>query len=151
MEYRHGRDESPPSHQEWAPSSNQACARQSHNYRPRQQILCTRYHSQRTSKRPPAIHFHSASPPRSHCPPARTRIFIHGGQRRKIRVEQCLVRNGFSSRQGRCRSWAKARRSAAVLLWRRVSACSRKRRRPGTFSQSCCLERDSAETESLGL
>ena len=29
-----------------------------------------------------------------------------------------------------------ATRSAAVLLWRRVSASSSERRRPGTFSQS---------------
>ncbi|KAL6789163.1 hypothetical protein J3E68DRAFT_413914 [Trichoderma sp. SZMC 28012] len=117
----------PPLHQEWAPSSNQASAGQSHTYRPRQQILCTRYHSRDTKN----VHLPSISSQHSRGPaptPTSSDSYLHpwGPEAQKTGLAKCLAKTDLAAGRARCLSWAKARRSAAVLLWRRVSACSEK-------------------------
>ncbi|KAL9479731.1 hypothetical protein ACSS6W_004517 [Trichoderma asperelloides] len=86
MEYRHGRDgvplrikNGPHRVTKLAPGNRITIDLDNKSSAP--DTTASRHH-----KRPPAIHLHSASPPQSHCLPARTHIFIHRGQRRKIRV-----------------------------------------------------------------
>ncbi|KAL6829101.1 hypothetical protein J3E69DRAFT_228617 [Trichoderma sp. SZMC 28015] len=91
----------PPLHQEWAPSSNQAFAGQSHNYRPRQQILCTRYRSRDTKN----VHLPSISSSTSPRPCSYTIQLglvssSMGARGAENRVGKMSREDGFSSRQG---------------------------------------------------
>lgn len=118
----------PPLHQEWAPSSNQAFAGQSHNYRPRQQILCTRYHSRDTKTStyhpPPVDNYRGPAPTTNRLGLVSSSMGARGAENRA--GKNVSRKTDLAAGRARCLSWAKARRSAAVLLWRRVSACSEK-------------------------
>ncbi|TFB07681.1 hypothetical protein CCMA1212_001117, partial [Trichoderma ghanense] len=111
-------------------------ARQSHTYRPRQQVLCTRYHNREDIKSS-TYHPSPVLSPEQLAPiPSRSRSQLglvsssirrpgarSNGKTRFVR-KKGLQKTDLAAGRADARGWAKARRSAAVLLWRRVSACS---------------------------
>lgn len=91
----------------------------------------------RTPQRLPTIH-HAHPPPGtlSTRHPAQTHIFIHEGRGRAVRSGEGSREADVAAGRADAARGPRRQRSAAVLLWRRVSACSEERSRPGTFSQS---------------
>ncbi|KAL6702231.1 hypothetical protein J3F84DRAFT_357137 [Trichoderma pleuroticola] len=127
----------PPLHQEWAPSSNQASAGQSHNYRPRQQVLCARYRSRDTTTStyhpPPARHRRGPAPHSQ----SSSDSYLHpwGPEAQRTGLAKCLAKTDLAA--GRADASAGPRRGGQPqCFYGGAFPHAPKRRRPGTFSQS---------------